>query len=1016
VRLQAWTLAALLLASGWAARAQSTSATLKGTVRDKSDRPVADVFVQAQSDTSGMVRTAITDDDGLYQFVGLPTGRWMVVARAEDGGTSETRTITLSLQQNATLDLVVGSGLTESVTVTAESPILDPQQVGGKHSVQGEQADALPISSRNLTDLALLDASVKEAAAGGFYGERGAVFVLNGQSGRANSFLVDGLDNNDQTSGTAPTAHFAQQAIKEFVVLTHQYSPEFGRATGGIMNILTERGTNDLSAALFVEGGAANWSSSGDFVDSLPGEGQDTPNRFATGFTVGGPMVEDKAHYFLAYEHQQGNSILAYTGIDRDGRPGGWMVSPDRSDNVFLRMDVNLSQDNMLMFRLSGDNRESDGMNVGGIITPEASFRLEEQDFQLGASLTTIVSPQLLNEVRFLAGTSTFDQFANSPLSGVDRPGGVFGGNALGMQLRDETRFQILDNVTYRTGTHTLKFGLDLTHSRTNLDVRFNRNGGFLYGTDERFEAGDGYVFIANDCLGASGADEAPCPGVPGIDDDGDCVGPNCTPFGPCDPTTDEGCDEPADRSTYPTAFTLVRGDAVATLDDTRVALFVQDSWQASPSLLLDYGLRYDMSTYTLPEGASVDSTIPNGGAERDLDNIAPRFGFTYRPAGSERVVLRGGVGVFYDKFVLAFPAVAAVTSGTEIGLSPTQGFALEITEDTVEEQGIEFIEEYLFFPEQLTLRFSTGTELQTPHAVHANIGVEQAVGARGSWSANLVRVRGYNLPVMRDLNPVACFLNPGDHPADPCANPDTPEDEADLRRIPVHEDSSTGSIAAIVTEGESWYTGLDLAWKWFGKKNWFQASYTLSKSEDLGPDPLKGGIYLPPDSSNLQGERGRSDHDRRHRFVFSGDGPLPWWGMRLSGVLRVASGVPSNITTGTDDNLDGIKSDRPAGVGRNTGADTDLSAVNAIREEKGLPAVNRVEEPWLAQLDLRLSKPFSWSDGSRGGQLYLQIINVLDRENYALVEGRATSANFGRPIGLAGPPRTVELGMQVKF
>jgi hypothetical protein len=1009
-------LAALILAGGGIARAQSTTASLQGSVRDKSDRPVAEAFVQAQSESNGMVRTAITDEKGLYHFDGLPSGTWMLVARTDAGGTSETRTVTLSLQQSATLDLVVGSGLTEEVTVTAESPILDSQQVGGKHSIQGDQADALPISGRQITDLALLDASVKEAAVGGFYGERGAVFVLNGQSGRANSFLVDGLDNNDQTSGTALNAHFSQQVIKEFVVLTHQYSPEFGRATGGIMNIVTERGTNEPAASMFVQGASSNWSSSGEFVDSLPGEGQDTPQRLSTGFSVGGPMAEDKAFYFLAYEHQQGDSILPYTGIERYGQAGGWLVSPDRSDNMFLRMDFNLDQDNMLMFRLSADDRESDGMNVGGIITPEASFRLEEQDFQLGASLTTIVSPRLLNEVRFLAGTSTFDQYANSPLSGVDRPGGIFGGNALGSQFRDETRFQLLDNLTLRTGNHTLKLGLDVTHSSTRLDVKFNRNGGFLYGTDQAFEAGDGYVFRENDCLGASGGDFAPCPGIPSFDDDGDCVGPNCTPFGACDPTTDEGCDEDADRRTYATVFTLVRGDAIATLDDTRVSVFAQDSWQVSPALLLDYGLRYDMSTYTLPKSASVDSTIPNGGAERDYDNVAPRFGFTYVPSSSGKIVVRGGAGVFYDKFVLAFPAVAAVTSGTEIGLSPTQGFALEITEDTVEEEGIEFIEEYLFFPESLILRFSTGTELNTPYAIHANLGFEQALGARASWSANLIRVRGFNLPMMKDLNPVACFLNGHDDPRDPCANPDTPEDVLDYRKFPIHEDPNTGSIAAVVTEGESWYTGLDLSWKWFGRKNWYSASYTLSKAEDMGPDPLKGGIYLPPDSANLSAEKGRSDHDRRHRFVLAAESPLPWWGMRVSGVLRVASGVPFNVTTGTDVNLDGIKSDRPPGIGRNTGAETDLAVVNAIRADEGLDPVTQVEEPWLAQLDLRLTKPFAWSNRKGGGQFYVQIFNVLDRENYGLIEGRATAANFGRPIGIAGPPRTVELGMQVEF
>jgi len=978
-------------------RAQSTTAVIRGTVRGPAGQPVAEAVVQAQLVATGTVRTAIADVEGKYQFVGLSPGEWMVVARTGDGGTSETRTAVLSLQQVATLDLTVGSGLTEQVTVTAESPILDPHQVGGKHSVDGDRADALPISGRQLTDLALLDASVKQATPGNFYGERGSVFVLNGQSGRANSFLVDGLDNNDQTSGTSLNSYFSQQVIKEFTVLTHQYSAEFGRASGGILNIVTEHGTNVPFGEVFVQGTSDAWNSSGEFVDSLPDqEGEpDAAQRFAGGFNMGGAFEEDKAFYFLAYEHQESDDILAYTGTDRLGIPGGWMVGPSASDNLFFRMDFNLDANNSLMVRLSGDDRESDGLNVGGIVTPEAGFTLEEQDYQLGASLTTIVSPTLLNEVRLLVGSSTFHQLANSDLAGVDRPGGVFGGNQLNRQLRDESRIQLLDNVTMRKGAHTMKFGADVTFSETDLDVTFNPSGGFLYDSAEPFEPGDGYLFGVNDCLAASDEEDTrPCIGTPGVDDDGD-----------------GRIDEPADRRTYPVVYTQVRGDAVATLPDSRISIFAQDGWQASPKLLLDYGLRYDLATYTLPASARVDSAIPNGGAGRDYDNVAPRFGFTYVPEVDGRLVLRGGVGVFYDKFVLAFPAAAAVTSGTSIGLIPAQGFAFEISEDSVDE-----IQDFVTFPEFLTLRFSTGTELDTPYAVHANIGIQQAVGKGGSWSANLVRVRGYHLPAMRDLNPIVCFFNEGDDPLDPCMSPDTPEDRSDLRRFPVHVDSSTGSIAAVVTEGESWYTGFDVAWKWLGKESWYQASYTISRAEDLGPDPLKGGIYLPPDSSDLAAERGRSDHDRRHRFVAAAEGPIPWGGLRISGVLHLASGAPFNVTTGKDDNLDGIKSDRPDGIARNTGERTDLEAVNALRAEENLEPVTHLDEPSFAQLDLRLWKPFGWGARKGGGQVFLQVFNVLNRDNFVIMEGRAVAPNFGRPIGLAGPPRTLELGVQVAF
>jgi hypothetical protein len=176
----------------------------------------------------------------------------------------------------------------------------------------------------------------------------------------------------------------------------------------------------------------------------------------------------------------------------------------------------------------------------------------------------------------------------------------------------------------------------------------------------------------------------------------------------------------------------------------------------------------------------------------------------------------------------------------------------------------------------------------------------------------------------------------------------------------------------------------------------------------------LKGGIYLPPDSDNLAGEKGRSDSDRRHRLVIAGEARLPWK-LRLSGILELATGAPFNVTTGGDENLDGITTDRPPGVGRNTGADTPLEPVNALREEHGLEPVTELREPRFAQLDLRLAKDFQIG-GKGQGQVFFQVLNVTDKFNWGQIEGRATSINFGQPIGQLGPPRTYEIGFRLGF
>ena len=981
------------------AAGQSSSATLKGTVRDGDGKPVARAVVQARSAGTGILRLATTDAQGRYQIDLLTPGDWMVMAQLPDGRGSEPKSTTLRLQEIQTLDLTVAMILTERVQVSGQRPQLDTARIGGENHIGDEEIEGLPIAGRVATNLALLDSSVQATPPGDFYGERGSVFVVNGQSGRSNSFLVDGVDNNDRTSGMTMNSFFSQQVIGEFVFLTHQYSPEFGRAAGGIMNIVTHRGTNERQAGGFVQGSLAKLNSPGDFVSGLPdasGE-SDTGSGFQAGFHLGGALTPERAYYYLAFEHQQANDVTPYTGIDQNGIPGGWILAPNRNDSLFFRSDFNLSDSNFLMVRLSGSDSITNDVNVGGITTPQSGFRLDESDVQLAATFTSIVSPDLLNEERVLISGSRFDQQANSEASGVERPSGLFGGNNLNSQARDESLIQLVDNVTWRKGSHTAKFGIDLSRSITNVQTSFNPNGNFLYNTDKPFEPGDCGDIIASqarqhcsldasvpcqfdsDCTGKGFCryDPVPCPGNVGVDDDGDGV-----------------VDEPGLLETYPVVFTFIEGNPAATLDDKRVAFFAQDTWQASQAWLLNYGLRYDYSTYHLPKDARVPSAIPNGGASPDANNLAPRLGFTWLPVPGGRVVVRGGAGMFYDKLVLGFPAVAAITSGTRIGLTFPQGLTYELTEKTVEEFGIDAIKQALEFPENLVLRFSTGTTLDTPYVNQFNLGVEWAIGPHQSVGIDAVRAVGYHIPIMRDLNPVVGRTGQG---------------------VPVHRDDQVGSIAAIVTEGRTWYSGLDLGWKWQSGKSWCSASYTLSKAEDLGSDPLKGGISIPPDSDHLAAERGRSDADHRHRLVVSGRTLLPWWNLFASGVIQLASGAPFNVTTGRDENLDGLTNDRPEGVGRNTGADTDLDAVNALRATQGLPLVHSLREPTFFQVDVRVAKPFGIVKGN-GGEAYLQVLNLLNRYNGGPIEGRATSQNFGEPIGQVGPARLLEFGVKIDF
>ncbi len=991
------------------AAAQSVSATIVGRVVESTGKPVDAATVQARSLATGMVRTVLTEPDGRFRLDSLQPGKWEVVASAEGAPPSNAQTVTLGLQQSVRLEFKLLAALEETIDVTSDVPLVDAKRTWSELRIDGETASSLPVNGRSITDLALLDSDVQATPSGTYFGERAAVFALNGQTGRANSFLVDGLDNGDRASSTTLNSYFSQQVIKEFVVLKHQYAAEFGRAGGGVMNIITERGANAHTGELFAQGTSPSLNSTGDFSQALARDGGDTAvGRKAYGFKFGGPIRKDKAFYFAAFERQTSDDVLPYTGVDREGQIGGLYRAPNQDENLFSRVDINLSSKTFLMVRVSGDRRDSRGLNVEGIRTPEGGFKLDEEDGQLAASLTRVVSPRAVYELRFLAGTSDFNQRANSDRPGVERPSGIFGGNNLNRQDRGEKRLQLLDNLSWTRGTHTFKVGVDLLGTRTNVRTRFNPNGNFLYITDKKLEPGDcgdldifdikqaidtngdGTVSIAEEDAFDAVSTPVPCPGTVGIDDDGDGT-----------------IDEPGFIGTYPLVFQLIEGQPSAQLNDLQYALFWQDSWQAAPRLTIDYGVRYDASTYTLGKDVRVESRIGNGGAKRDNNNVAPRMGLTWQADDAGRWLVRGGAGIFYDKVPLGFPAVASLTSGTQIKLYFPQGLAQAITEDVVEQLGIGLIKQALVFEPRLNLRFSTGTVLATPYVVQYNAGFDRAFGSHGAFTLDLMRAVGFHQTLMKDLNPVVTIRDDG---------------------LPQHADPEVGSIAAIVSEGRTWYTGVTAQYRWRSPNGWASASYTWSQALDLGPDPLKGGISLPPtaqpkkgrvlqvDTQIFEQEKGRADTDRRHRVVWAAGGQLPWLGLTGSATLQYASSLPFNITTGRDENVDGLTNDRPAGIGRNTGEDTPLDPINALRAKSGLPPIDRLTSQDFLQVDLRLARPYQFGQGKTKGEWFMQVFNALDRENVGLIEGRVASRSFGQPLALAGPPRTLELGVRFGF
>jgi len=389
-----------------------------------------------------------------------------------------------------------------------------------------------------------------------------------------------------------------------------------------------------------------------------------------------------------------------------------------------------------------------------------------------------------------------------------------------------------------------------------------------------------------------------------------------------------------------PYAFVVQRGNGHVVFLEKVLGAFVQDEIRVGPRLALSVGLRYDWQNYF-----------------HDNDNFAPRFSFAYRLGKTSRTVLRGGAGLFYDRSgpqpiadILRFDGERFrryVITNPSYPDPFSQGLAPSATPVSA-------------------VRLSP--DVQIPYSLHFSTGVERQVGKRATMTLAYTGVRGFHLFRSRDVN--------APPPAGDAARPDP----------------SVGVLRQIESAGRLRSDALEVGLR--GKVGRFftgMAQYTLGWSQnDTG-----GVSYFPADNYDLSGEWGRADFDQRHRLNLLGtiDAGRKF---KLGIALSMASGKPYSLTTGRDDNHDGLANDRVPGAGRNT-----------------------LQGPSHSVLDLRLSRELllDRSRGDKGPALTLGLdgFNVLNRANYAGFVGNISSPFFGRAVS-ANPPRKLQVSARFKF
>jgi len=518
-----WSLVCVLIVSQAVGAQTQATGTIEGLVRDERGAVIAGAKVSARHVGTNAVREAMTDTSGRYRIVFLPPGSYEVTAEMPGFATTTQSGITVLVGGTATVDLTLKvAPVAETVTVTAEAPIVEPERTEFTSVVNESAVHNLPINGRRWENFVLLTPGVNPDGTFGLVSYRGI-------SGLYNNNTVDGADNNQaffsEARGRTRVVYTTSlSSIKEFQVGLSNFSAEFGRAAGGTVNAVTKSGTNEFH-------GEAFYFLRDDAIMARepfqPLEPEERRQQF--GFSLGGPFIKDKLFYFGTYDQQVRNFPYFVTPSSPT-----FLTSPCTAPGCaatiqffqsLMRFVPRKAHNNVAFYKVdwvisprhtfTGQYNWHRWRSPNGIRTAPIQFAAESDngfdgvktDFLL-FRLSSALSNTLAHEVRFQYGRDFEFQRPNAPGPSTTVTGGVSFGmpNFLPRPaFPDEKRFQWVDNISLIRGRHNLKAGLDINYVR---DLQINLfQGGGVYSYD-------GLNQIAKDCpkgaVGCTPLDDGP--------------------------------------------------------------------------------------------------------------------------------------------------------------------------------------------------------------------------------------------------------------------------------------------------------------------------------------------------------------------------------------------------------------------------------------------------------------------------------------------------------------------------
>jgi len=921
-------LCSLALSAPAFAQATAINGNIEGVVTDETGAVLAGVTVTITNLGTGLVRVTVTDTQGVYRAALLPLGSYQV--RMEIGGFKvlERSGVSLSAGQTAIVNgqLSVG-GVTELIQVSADAPVTQPGSTDLGRTISNEEITNLPNVARNTFNFALLQPNVT-----GYDNEEfGATRMnANGSQMRTN-YQIDGASATQKDRAGLRMFQPSEIMVQEVKVTTSGFAPEFGQTTGMVYNAISPSGTNDIRGQAGYRFRRQDFSSR-PFTLASTAPKPDTHVDNLTG-AIGGPIVRDRAHFYVGYEWLENDLSANRTitvprsTIDTLGLPatafGDGVIPAVQTVNMFIaKTDLQLNPANRFSARWSLFKNSTPENIGGGLNTRQIATDFEDRMDSMGLQLTSTMGERLLNEVRVAYGRRDNPRVPSAvagtgpqvQITGVAN----FGGAPTSTEFTQDY-WQVVENLTWFRGRHSVKAGFDAQFID---DFRQN-------------DVQATFIFPSLDAFLAA--------------QDGS------NPRG------------------Y-TRFTQAVGDPTVSYSQQYYSLFVQDDFRVTSNFKLIYGVRYDL--FQVPDADPSAPFQDSRSFRTDKNNFGPRAGFAWSLDDEARTVVRASTGLMYEPPLGMFYQDALQESGAPrlltASLTPTQPGAPAFPQTLASlPPGV--------VPSR-SIR-SVATDFDTQSALLTNIQVERALSRDMSLALGYVNSTGRNLPTLLNSNmiPTGAVL--------PDGRPIFSRTVSAATRV----DPAFDTINEVRSTGESQYNALTVQ---FNRrfKNGFQAqaSYTLARAED---DGVLGGRYVigSTDAAALsdptdQGrDRSFTSWNTTHSFIASavirpevgGSGLAAALANhnQLSMIVLANSGLPFNIRSNRDLNLDGISADRPNGIERNSGT---------------LGTVFNVDARYSRLVPVR---------GTMRGEIFVEGRNVFNRRNIRAVNSVVATDTLGNPL-----------------